>query len=147
MIRLLGSLVVVVFVVLVVGFFTGWFSFSAETQAGETDLSLRVNRGEIEKDVRGIGDKIEEQVEKATSDQETDAQTVEGTVVALDTRGGRLDLRTSDDSVRTFVVPSAAVIRKGADPIALDGIALGDRLGVTWVRADETDRVTLIEVL
>ena len=66
--KTLGTLALLLFIVVGVGLYRGWFNFYAEDQPGETNVELRIDKDKIKQDAEAAQDKAR----KLTS-QDTDA--------------------------------------------------------------------------
>ena len=58
--KFLGTLVIIVVVVAVVGFFRGWFGVSTDDQPGETNVELKIDKEKIQQDAAAAKEKARE---------------------------------------------------------------------------------------
>ena len=56
--KFLGTLVIIAVVLFVVGLFRDWFSVSRESQPGETNVELKINKEKIREDAQAAKAKL-----------------------------------------------------------------------------------------
>ncbi|MCP3919755.1 MAG: hypothetical protein GY711_29830 [bacterium] len=119
MFKVIGALVVLAAVVLGIGYFTGWFTFTSTTEAGSTKIGLEVHGDEIKKDAKQLGEKAKGLVERIKGDA-----LVTGTIRSID--GRSLDVETEDGKTVNVTLKSDAAIVIDGDASALGEIQVGD---------------------
>jgi hypothetical protein len=58
--KLLGTVTILIFIVVGVGFYRGWFGFAADDQPGQTNVEISVNKEKIRKDAEAASEKARE---------------------------------------------------------------------------------------
>lgn len=133
MLRFLGLLTFLALVVLVIGWFSGWFTVSVE--GGERPgVGIGVDKREVERDIDDLRGDVEDAVT-------TDADRLEGRLLAADVAGRVIELATGDeDKVRLPVTRDALVLLDG-EPASLVVLRRGDEVEV---QLDDQRRVRRI---
>ena len=57
--KFLGTLVILIVIVAVVGFFRGWFNISTSNQPGNTNIELQIDKDKIKEDAEKVKEKAE----------------------------------------------------------------------------------------
>lgn len=65
--KVLGTLTILVFIVVGVGLFRGWFGVAANDQPGQTNVEITVDKEKIKQDAAAASEKAKEIAEKAKS--------------------------------------------------------------------------------
>lgn len=111
----LGYLFVLLVFVGVVGFFRGWFTVEASTNAGRTDVTLGVDSDKIVKDATVSKKKPPEAL--VGSAAATAGTTIEGRVTAVDAAAQDLTLEVLEQRSVHHIGSSVTITRDGT-PIA-----------------------------
>jgi hypothetical protein len=119
MLRTIGVLAIIAAVVLTIGFTTGWFSFGTQSLAGETQLTLRIDREEMREDI--------EDVRMRVSNDEAESSS-------------KLKLRLLSGDERTLVVAAESATE-------LSQVKPGDRVELTTVVDQGRTRIVELRVL
>ncbi len=138
---LLGTLVLVFLVVLGIGLYLGWFSFSTRRdQEGKVNgVSLNVNRKQIEEDtkraregIRKAGERVREGAEEAAEHVRSAPQTVEGTLVSVNEGEARLSVRMADNKTVALDTTGATRVRRHEVDVPVGQLMEGDRVVVRY---------------
>lgn len=115
----LGYLFVILVFVGIVGFFRGWFTVEASTNAGRTDVTLGVDSDKIVKDatVSKKGPPEAAVGSAAANPAATAGATIEGRVTAVDAAAQDLTLEVLEQRSVHHIGKSVTITRDGA-PIA-----------------------------
>lgn len=135
--KALGYLFLLLLAVGGVGFVLDWWSFSSETQAGETEYSLTVDKDKIGADTKAATDKIKEttqelvdKVKRAGGKAET------GTVLAVGVTS--LEIELEDGSNATFDLDTGTRIEVGDAAASIGDLKTGRVVTVFDEDADGT---------
>ncbi len=134
-----GALLVLFLIVLGVGLYLGWFSFTVDRNAEgqKTGVSFNVNRQQVGRDyeragqtMKDLGKKIAHRTENSPAAGNT--HTVKGTLMNADAADRQLTLNTVENRPITVLVQPDTKIRRHDVQIDMDGLVAGDHLQVIY---------------
>ena len=138
---LVGSLLI-----LAIGFWQNWFTFSMEEGSGDkaVDLTFSVHPSAIQRDAREVG----RQVSQAEQHMEAiaEVQSAEGVVTQVEATGLTLAIRSGDSSL-TFQLAESAEIRVKDQAATLSQLRVGDQITVVYRVRDNTNIAEKVTVL
>ena len=131
MLKTIGFLAIVAAIIMVLGLFLGWFSFSKESQgtgsAKATGITFNVNEGKIKGDAEKVKQKTGDLVDQA-KDAVTKDVLVEGTLTTNESALRRLVLKQDDAESVTVTVKDGAKIELNGNPAGLIDLKFSDRI-------------------
>jgi hypothetical protein len=134
---LFAALVIVFLIILGVGFYLDWFSFTLNRnpEGNVSGGTFHVNRERIAKDtaragqaVSNVGKKIQQEARNSTAA----THTVQGTLMNVDEAERQLTLKTADKGSVTVRLQPDTKIRRNDVEVNMGGLMPGDRLEVTY---------------
>jgi cold shock CspA family protein len=137
--RLLGTLVVVVGVVLVVGLVFDWWSFSKTDTGNGTNVSFQVNEDKLEADT----DKAKRKIKGLADDDEVDR--LEGRLVAVDLNNRSITVVPTTGGEVIFNVREDTQIHLSGREVDLSNLEPGQRVVVHYVHRAGAQDATRIE--
>jgi hypothetical protein len=146
MLRTIGVITIIAAVTLVIGFAAGWFTFSSESRAGDTQLTFRVDREEVQNDVEDVKNRVTRDSASppnATELEPTNAAvggTMTGEVLSVEPSNARLELRLDSGGERSLVVAAESAAGLGR-------VKPGDRVELTTVVEQGRERIIELRVL
>ncbi|MCI0461566.1 MAG: hypothetical protein L0Z62_31845 [Gemmataceae bacterium] len=138
---LFGTLLIVFLVLLGIGLYLDWFSFSTRRDPqGKVDgVTLNVNRDRIEQDtsrvregVRKAGEQVRQGAEEAAEHIRNPAQTVEGRVVSVNEGEARLTVRTADNRTVDLDTTASTRARRHEVEVLVGQLMEGDQVVVRY---------------
>jgi hypothetical protein len=137
--RIVRVLVVLSLVVLVGGYFLGWFDFSTNRDESDgdsrIDLIFTINSDEIRRDTEQLKDKVTGLKDAAS--QAAKSETVAGKVMSVNEATGELVVQpTNSDKSTTLKVDEKTEFALGDGKDSLDRLKEGDEVVVTYVVED-----------
>ncbi len=134
-------LVLLLMVALVVGYFRGWFEFSANTDRdrNQETAAITINKNQIQKDVGQVTDKAREGVNSIWARSQPAPKTTETTTRGQieDVGQGKVTVRTPDDKVLTFGVVPSTVVQVGDRPATMADLHKDDPVAVVHTDGEE----------
>jgi hypothetical protein len=145
MLRTIGVLAIIAAVVLAIGFTTGWFTFGSQSLAGETQLTLRIDREEVREDIEDVrmrvsNDEAGTTPSNAVPPAELAAGTLTGDVLSVEPASSKLKLRLLTGDERTLIVAAESATE-------LTRVKPGDRVELTTVVDQGRTRIVELRVL
>ena len=149
--RLLGSLVVLIAIVVVIGIWRGWFDFRSNSREGDGNrtYSVDVNRTQIAKDTavvgqsaRQVGERIKENVENVAGQHSAN-----GIIIRVERKDKLLQIRTSENKELTIAIEPSTKIVENEESVQLDGLRDGERVWITYSVQDGKNVAQSITVL
>lgn len=142
--KFFGFLFVLVLVVGGVGLALDWWSFTTETQAGETEVSFKINKDKIEADTKAATAKIKEKTKDLVDKvKQAGGDAVVGTIDTVD--GKNITVRKEDGSVSTFKVNSETKIELNDAAGTLLDLTAGDSVTVVDEKKDgKADKIVVV---
>jgi hypothetical protein len=149
MLRFLGFLVVLAFVVLVIGLMSGWFRFTTVDNGGESEVRVTVDKDKVEEDVEQAKDTAKDLTgideERAQAERrepgleaEDPSAKVVGSVVRVDLEARQLEVRPEGETAPvTFSVPEGADLLLNTEQAALEDLRIEDQVAVAWEQREE----------
>ena len=144
--KAIGFLFLVVLVVGGVGFVLDWWSFSAESHAGETNLSLRVNKDKIGADTKAATAKIKKKTQELVEAiKKSGGEAASGTIIGHD--DSSITVEREDGSVARFALGAMTSFELDDAPAGVGDLKMGDAVTVIDKDKDGTaDRVIAASV-
>jgi hypothetical protein len=134
--RFVLGLVVLVAIAVGVGFYLGWFDFSArrDAQKDEVNLKVGVDVGRIKSDTAAAKEKVKDFGEsvKDKFQRSSTHQSAKGTVDSVNATDSWFKLTTTDDKSLTIDVEPTSQVRLRDDAIPLKDLRAGDRVAVDY---------------
>jgi cold shock CspA family protein len=140
--RLLGTLVVVVGVVLVVGLFFDWWSFSKTDTGNGTNVSFQVNEDKLDADTAKAKRKIEG---LADDDEADEVDRLEGRLVAVDLNNRSITVLPTTGGEVMFSVRDDTQIHLAGREVDLSNLEPGQRVVVHYAHRAGGKDATRIE--
>ena len=120
--RPFGFLIVLALILGVIGYFKGWIDFSSETQGGEKEFSLSIDKDKFGDDMSKAKSKVTDLLNKVGKGE------VSGTVESVDAPNKSMVVKTSDGETVTFDLPDGIeTLLDGADS-HLSSLQAGDSI-------------------
>lgn len=137
MLRLLGFITFLALTVLVIGLFAGWFSFFDSDAGTQKNVTIRIDKEEMGKDLADAKRKITEAVSGPAEERIT------GDLLAADAATREIELRREEgrEIIRLKVAVNAAITVDGAEASLVE-LRAGDRVEVHVT--DEPKSVTRV---
>lgn len=152
--KLVGTIVIVLFIVAGVGYSRGWFSFSRSGGPGNDDMrvSVSIDKGKARGDIAQASEKLREMTQDARQRPPAKAAappasgaTASGKIVGLDPAGS-LTIATDDGRQLEIQVPDAAGVTVDGLDANSGGLRSGDRVVVQYTSAEGTNIATELSV-
>ena len=150
---LLAALVIVFLIVLGLGLYLDWFSFTVnrDAEGKGSGVTFQVNQKQIAKDTERAGQAVKnfgKQIAPgAGNGQPAATHTVKGTLMNVDQKDRQLTIKTADDKAVAVVLPQDTKIRRNDVEVNLDGLMPGDRLEVIYRDEDGKHVADAVTVL
>ena len=143
----IGFVLVVLVVILVLGFFLGWFNVRTGEEPGGDDanVTFSVDKGKIDEDLGEAKEEGQKLIDKAQAAAELEA--AEGTITAIDLTARRVTVAVDETTQKSFVVGETADIDAGEKGELLNGLAVGDKVSVVYRAEEGVAKVEKITVL
>lgn len=143
--KLIGFLAVLAVIIVTVGLFFGWFSFSKASQgagsAKATEITFNVNEGKIKADAEKVKAKTSDLVSSG-KDALTSGRSVEGTLTQVEPTLRRLTLVQDEAGMVTVTVKDGAKIELNGAAVAVTDLKPSDRI-IARCETAETGNVAI----
>jgi hypothetical protein len=154
MLRAIGLLTILALLVVLIGAWFGWFSFSTDSAGTRKSVSFELNEAEAKDDANDARRKLDEWTdavdrkigddEPAAPDPDARTASIEGTLLDIDLSSARLEVATEDGGEMVLQFDDGCDVTidaRAADPADLRA---GDRLLVAVDRAQDPDAAVRI---